>query len=81
MNMRALIAAVPLLVPRPNPPDTIDRLAVQIDAKLVARMVPLLKREFGDPQVVEAPAWTASEDFAYFAQRAGILLLARRHAA
>jgi amidohydrolase len=39
------------------------------DPKLVARMVPMLKREFGDAQVVEAPAWTASEDFSYFAQR------------
>jgi hypothetical protein len=27
--------------------------AVINDAKLVARMVPLLKRELGDPQVVE----------------------------
>jgi amidohydrolase len=44
--------------------------AVMNDAKLASRMVPLLKREFGEPQVVEAPAWTASEDFAYFAQRA-----------
>jgi amidohydrolase len=44
--------------------------AVMNDAKLASRMVPLLKREFGESQVVEAPAWTASEDFAYFAQRA-----------
>ena len=44
--------------------------AVINDPKLIAKMVPMLKREFGDSQVAEVPAWTASDDFAYFAQRA-----------
>ena len=43
--------------------------AVMNDPKLAARMVPALVRVFGDSQVVEVPAWTASDDMAYFAQR------------